>query len=107
MIAKPPPTLKPAGKKLWTQITTEFAITDAAGLCLLQSACEACDLIAAAEAVIDRDGMTLADRYGCIRAHPLLATIRGAHGNLVRALRSLNLDEEVIPAGKVGRKARA
>ena len=107
MIATPPANLKPAGKKLWIQIASEFVISDAAGQRLLQSACEAADLIADAEAVIARDGLTIPDRYGAIRAHPLLATIRGAQGNLVRALRSLNLDEEVVPAGNVGRRAHS
>lgn len=41
--------------------------------------------------VIQRDGMTVLDRYGCAKAHPLLATKEKAHNQVMSALRELGL----------------
>jgi hypothetical protein len=54
-----------------------------------------------AEVVVKRDGMTVHDRYGGVRSHPLLATIRDARQGMTQALRLLNFD--AIPARNPGR----
>lgn len=40
---------------------------------------------------INKDGLTILDRYGCPKAHPLLATKEKAHGAAMTALRELGL----------------
>lgn len=40
---------------------------------------------------IKRDGLTVLDRYGCAKAHPLLATKEKAHAASMTALRELGL----------------
>lgn len=52
-----------------------------------------------AEAVVNADGMTVKDRYGAIRGHPMLATMRDARAAMLAALRHLNLDVEPLRDG--------
>lgn len=40
---------------------------------------------------IKNDGMTVTDRYGCPKVHPLLATKEKAHNQAMSALRELGL----------------
>jgi P27 family predicted phage terminase small subunit len=100
--ASSPTGLSPEAKRLWTSIATEYEVADSAGLRLLQTAVEALDLMRRAESVVHTDGMTVKDRYGAVRAHPLLATVRDARAAMLAALRALNLDIEPL-RDRIGR----
>jgi hypothetical protein len=59
-----------------------------------------------AQEAIERDGMTVLDRFGQRKAHPLLPAERDARAQMLAALRALNLDVEPLherpgrPAGR-------
>jgi P27 family predicted phage terminase small subunit len=103
---RPPTGLSPEAKRLWTAVAEEYDVDDAAGLRLLQTACEALDLMRRAEAQVKADGMVCRDRYGSIRGHPLLGTMRDARASMLAAFRDLHLDIEP-PARGAGRTGRA
>ena len=102
MTKRPPVTLSAEGKRLWADLIRGYSITDPAGLRLLLTACESLDLMRRAEAEVNRDGMTVKDRYGAIRGHPMLGTIRDARHAMLQALRHLNLDIEPLQE-RIGR----
>jgi P27 family predicted phage terminase small subunit len=102
----PPKGLTAQSKTLWKRLASDYGIDDDAGLLLLQTAMEARDRMKAAQEAIARDGMTVLDRFGQRKAHPLLPAERDARAQMLAALRALNLDVEPLhdrpgrPAGK-------
>ena len=102
----PPKGLSTAAKALWKRLASDYEITDEAGLLLLQTGLEAFDRMRLAQEAIQRDGMTVLDRFGQRKAHPLLPAERDARAQMLAALRALNLDVEPLhdrpgrPAGK-------
>jgi hypothetical protein len=77
---------------LFRKIQTEFAIDDIGSVELLVVACEAHARCRAARLQIDKEGMTLKDRFGILAQHPLLKTEASARGQYLAALRALNLE---------------
>ena len=61
-LPKPPGHLKAAGRRLWTDIVTQYRIADGAGLALVTTAAEALDRIREAQAAIRKHGALVADR---------------------------------------------
>ena len=94
-----PSGLSAESKRFWTSVVSEYDIGDSAGRRLLLCACESLDLLRRAEAVVAADGMTTRDRYGALRAHPMLGVARDARGAMLTALKHLNLDIEPLRAG--------
>ena len=81
-----------AAKKL----ISEYSIFDAGGLQALQIFADAYTLELDSIAQVETDGLTFLDRFGQVKAHPLLATIRDARAQKMAALKSLNLDIEPL-----------
>ncbi len=92
----PPKQLNDAGKALWRSLCREYSIGDAGGLALLTVACEALDRADGARSRIENDGAFVPDRFGQLRAHPAIAVERDARGQLLQALKQLNLDLEPL-----------
>jgi P27 family predicted phage terminase small subunit len=92
--ARPPAHLGSAGRDLWVKTLAEFTIEDAAGLALLQSACEARDRIEAARVAIEEHGVVVRDRFGELRPHPGCQIEHQARGAMARALSALRLAPE-------------
>lgn len=86
-----PKHLGRAGRELWRRVLEEFEITDAAGLALLQSACEARGRIEDARQAIDEHGVVVKDRFGELRPNPATAVETQARSAMVRALNALRL----------------
>ena len=91
--------LSAEAKKLKKGILEEYSIDDAAGLRILETACEAFDRMRAAQKAIQQDGMTVADRWNQIKAHPLCSVERDARAQFLAALKALNLDIEPLQNG--------
>ncbi len=85
--------------KLKSSIIKEYDIDDSAGLRILQTACEAFDRMREAQKNIQRDGMTVMDRWGQIKAHPLCSVERDSRAQFLSALKQLNLDLEPLRDG--------
>lgn len=88
-------------KRLKKKIQLEYAINDEAGLILLQTAFEAFDKMRECQRIIEKEGMTVTDRFNQIKAHPLCSVERDSRSQFLQALKQLNLDIE--PLKGVGR----
>jgi len=77
---------------MWREITAEFDFGDPASLALLRSALEAHMRARRCRVAIDRDGEAVKDRFGQLRAHPLLGAERDARAAFLSSMRALNLD---------------
>lgn len=94
--ATAPKGLSPEAKTWWKRLISEYAIADEAGLLILQSGLEAFDRMRGAQAQIKRDGATFLDRFGQVKAHPILPVERDARAAMLHALKALNLDLEPL-----------
>lgn len=97
----PPASVSDAAAAWWRSVREEYGIDDAAGLALLEQAALALTRAEQARAAIDRDGLTVTDRFGCVKHHPLLPHLRDAESSFRSSLRDLRLDVELPKA--VGR----
>jgi len=96
-----PKTLSPEARKRWRTVRDDFAISDSAGLLLLETAFEAFDLMRLAQKLVREEGATQVDGRGTIRAHPAVAIERDARSAMLSSLKALRLDLE--PVGDIGR----
>jgi P27 family predicted phage terminase small subunit len=101
--AKCPSTIVGPGRKLWKELTEEYSIGDSAGKTLLQTVCQAETDIQRMRGKIATEGDTVKDRFGQVKAHPLLAAVRDAESTKRQALRALNLDLEPLKGAGPGR----
>lgn len=88
---KPPAHLRKPTQKWFRQVVQDFDM-EPHNLKLLIRACEAFDRGEAAREVIDRDGLTYTDRFGCPRARPEVAIERDSRIGFARLIRELSLD---------------
>jgi P27 family predicted phage terminase small subunit len=98
---KPPKNASKPAKSLWRALQTEYGITDAAGLDLLNDYVLFYDRREQARDTIRLEGATIKDRFGQTVAHPATRTERDASGSMMKILRALNLDLE--PLKTIGR----
>jgi len=96
--AKAPKHLSPEARRWWRKLQQEYAFEDQGGLLLLQTALEAFDRMRAAQGAIKEAGTTSLDRFGQLKAHPLLSVERDARAAMMAALKQLNLDLEPLRA---------
>jgi P27 family predicted phage terminase small subunit len=88
-------------QKWWRRIVDEYHIGDSGGLAILQIMCEAFDRMRQAQKILAEEGPTITDRFGQLKGHPLLNTERDCRGQVLAALKQLNLDLE--PLKEIGR----
>ncbi len=93
-----PAHLSQESKKIWRGIITEFGIDDIAGSKILRVALEAFDRAQAARKIINADGMTVIDKAGQTKAHPLLPIERDSRAAFLAGIKALNLDLEPLNA---------
>lgn len=104
--APKPKHLSKEAKKIWRDILSEYSIIDAAGIRILRVALEAYDRAQAARQAIDKDGMTITDKFNQLKSHPLLPIERDSRAAFLAGLKALNLDLEPLrdhpgrPGGK-------
>lgn len=91
-----PGHLSKESKRLWKKLISEYDIQDAGGLAILKAGLEALDRATAAREAIDKDGLTIVDRWGVPKPHPLLPAERDARAAWMHALKNLNLDLEPL-----------
>jgi P27 family predicted phage terminase small subunit len=83
----------------WNRIQAEYGIEDQAGKLLLQVALEAFDRMRQCQEAIRAEGIIARGSKRQPRAHPLLAVERDARGQMLAALKQLNLDIEPLRDG--------
>jgi P27 family predicted phage terminase small subunit len=91
-ILRAPSHLSAEARAWWREIVTDFAIDDRAGLLLLTQAAEAWDRARDCRQAIERDGVTVRDRFDQVRPHPLLPAERDARAAFLQAVKHLHLD---------------
>ncbi len=114
MPRKTPPApahLRPSTRTWWLQVHRDFAL-EAHHTKLLTLAGEAWDRCAAARKILDRDGLTFADRFGQPKPRPEVAIERDSRVAFARMLRELGLDvaqpgESRAPAAPANSHLRA
>lgn len=99
--ADPPSGLCDTAATWWRATQDEYGIADSAGLALLEQAARALDRAEAARALLAKDGLVQADRFGQPKPHPGCVILRDAEASFRSSLRDLRLDVE--PARPVGR----
>jgi hypothetical protein len=77
---------------LWDDLIRTYAIDDAGSLELLALAMEARMRARLCREQVARDGQTVVDDHGTIKAHPLLSVERSAQAAFLSAMRLLRLD---------------
>ncbi|CAM5277028.1 hypothetical protein [Rhodanobacter lindaniclasticus] len=100
----PPVSLSKEAASTWKRITADYEIEDEAGILLLTTGLEAFDRMRQCQAAIKRDGPQVLDRFGYLKAHPLLPAERGARTQMLAAFKALHLDIEPLHA-RPGRPA--
>jgi P27 family predicted phage terminase small subunit len=96
---KPPKHLSREAKKIWTELQSDYQITDPGGLAILQTAMESFDRVRECQGIIAQEGMQTQDRFQQWKAHPLLCVERDARAQMLAGLKMLNLDIEPLRDG--------
>jgi len=99
-IPKPPKHLSREAKSLWKAILEEYDLQPSEQA-ILKLALENYDRAQTCRQQIDREGATVADPSGRIRAHPALQAEKNAVSAYLQAMRLLALNEE--PPKPIGR----
>jgi P27 family predicted phage terminase small subunit len=97
----PPEWLSKEAQTWWERIVQAYGIQDEGGLLLLGTALEALDRMREAQARLNSEGLTVLDKAGQPKPHPLLACERDSRQQMLVALKHLNLD--VQPLKPLGR----
>src|SRR5262245_42748226 len=100
-ITSPPSNLGSAGQRLWQSVLTDYDISDAGGLALLEQIAFAYGRAERLRAEIDKDGEIVRARNGSIREHPGLRGELAARSFVARSLQRLGVNLEAV--GRVGR----
>lgn len=90
-------------RKLWRDFTESGDMGDAYSQKLLLTALEAHQRARKAREAIDKEGMTVTDKWNQTKPHPLLTCERDSRSAFLTAMKMLNID--VIESGPVGRPA--
>ena len=91
-----PSHLSKEAKKIFKDLCAEYGIDDVAGLRILRVALEAFDRAQAAREAIEKDGMTVTDKFNQVKPHPLLPVERDSRAAFLAGLKHLNLDLEPL-----------
>ena len=94
----PPKSLSAEGGAIWKRLLADYEINDEAGLLLLQTGLEAYDRLKQCQQAIQRDGPQVLDRFGYLKAHPLLPAERASRTQMLAAFKALHLDIEPLHA---------
>src|SRR5262245_11857125 len=90
---KAPEHLKPETRAWYEHVCREYVL-ESHHLRTLQIAAECWDRRQQARDVLDRQGLTIEDKYGTVKPHPCVAIEKDAGAQFVRCIRELNLDTE-------------
>jgi phage terminase small subunit len=89
-----PAGLNDEAKLLWGHVTEGWQL-DEPGFALLRNACMALTRLRHVQKTLREDGLTVKDRFGQLRAHPLLSAERDAASSFRHDIKSLNLNVEL------------
>ena len=88
--------IRPESRKIVKKIVTEYGIQDVGGLQYLMVFAAAHTQELDAQDIVEKEGMTVLDRFGQAKAHPMVGCASSARSQKMTALKSLNLDLEPL-----------
>jgi hypothetical protein len=91
-IGRAPPHLAGPERELWDGLVRTYRFDDPGSLELLTQALEARARARSCREEVAKDGQTVRDDRGNLKAHPLLAVARSAEASFLSAMRLLRLD---------------
>jgi len=91
-IPKAPKHLSKEAQRLWGEIIEECDGLDDSQLWLLRGWCEVFDRKEEIRQAINREGVSVVDRWGQTKPNPLLAEEKGCHASMRAYFKHLNLD---------------
>jgi P27 family predicted phage terminase small subunit len=94
--ASAPKALTSEARRIYRRLCRAYGIDDEGGFEILRTGLEAWDRMRQVHARIEADGVTFTDRFGQVKAHPLLSVERDARAQYLAALKALNLDVEPL-----------
>ncbi len=86
-----PAHLRPETQAWFIEVVTTWEL-DAHHVRLLTLACESWDRTVAAREILEREGLTVADRHGVPKVHPAVAVERDSRAAFRQCVRELDLD---------------
>src|SRR5205809_1219299 len=92
-LPKAPAHLSRRMKSYWREIVGEFLLAPHQ-IELLRRGCEAADRADEARRIVEREGLTVTDRYGQTKPHPAVNIERDARLAIARLIRELALSPE-------------
>lgn len=90
-IPQPPKRLCTEAKRIWRRILLEFEFAEIDTV-RLTALVESWHRMAQARAILDKEGLIVADRYGVPKQHPAFLIERDSRLAALRAARELGLD---------------
>lgn len=97
-----PAGLSAEAKALWQSVVADYVL-EKWQLKLLQTACEALDLMRQSQEAIKKHGVVIEQRDGSLKSNPAVIHARDARNQVAQIIRSLGLDIIPIVKGKPGR----
>ena len=91
-VPTPPSTLSAEAKKLWSKVLTEMGAWEDSQLWIIRTGLEQWDQMQMARARVATDGQMVEDRFGQMKAHPLLSVIRDNANGVRQTYKLLGLD---------------
>jgi len=82
--------------KLLREIERDYCVSDPAGLIYINQAREALKRMRQAQIALERDGISVVDRYGQIKMHPAATVEKNSRLAMFKALAALHLDVEPL-----------
>src|SRR5262245_43775061 len=90
--ANAPRHLAAPERELWSKLVLVYRFDEPASLALLTQALEARQRARQCREQVAKEGQTVLDKKGVLRAHPLINSERAANASFLSALRLLRLD---------------
>lgn len=99
-----PAHLSARSRKLWRRLVEDYGLDEEPhALEVLRLALEAVDRAEEARSLLAREGLTVTDRFGQVKAHPMCAVERDSAIRAARMFRELSLDGDVPSDARVPR----
>ena len=92
---QPPEHLSRQGRRLWRDLYRTYAFDLPASVLLLTALAEAFDRGRQCRAGVNGQPLTITDRHGGVRIHPLLVEERACREQMMRLARTLRMHLEV------------
>lgn len=87
--------LSPERESLWDKITAQFEFSEAE-LAILRAGLEALDRCQQAKGILDREGITVTDRWKQVKPHPAVNIERDNRSAFISAMRTLKLNTQEL-----------